>query len=316
MPSKKSKKKAAGNASRGFATQSIASKSKNPDSSVAESPDEQQLKSSEPASNIRHTGANPEPLAERAAVCELSPADLESHLEEAELQLMLEKHGDKVTKDATRHINRLLTEKRLFRPQADQLVVHSWLPDDLMQDVQSCINDFSSRAGTKSVPNSGIVREDVIIPRLWTLEKILLALNFTKDRAHEALQYVLHLKEDITIDQSSIWGLDECLEWLAASADIADIPNYDSRPVIDQAGSDSVPTGGEGSAGMFDMAPSGSRRFVKSSVRWSDTQLFLPRVTNSSFQCWCSAFWTSQNEFAFARNLVSRFRCSTNRETQ
>lgn len=258
MTSKKSRKKAASNASRGFATQSIASKSKNQDSLGAESPVGHQSETSRPAPGADNLEVDKESKAEGAAIHELSPEQLESHLEDADLQSLLEKHGDRVTKDAGRQISRLRTEKRLLRPQADPLILRSWLTDDIMQNVQSCLDDFSSRAGfmRRLTSDSGlsVVSEDVLISRLWTLEKVLLVLNVPKDRVHEAVSHIFSLDKGMMRDQSSIWGLEECLEWLAISTDTTESSVYDSRPTINKAGSGNVPSLNEDSAGMFEIA--------------------------------------------------------------
>ena len=135
----KKKKKAPANPARGFATTSIQSKSRT-DQTPVDSADVSGVAtpSTKPetptAPGESDTKGSEVPSKERE-LHELSPGELESQLETAELQQVVEKHAAKVRKETSRQVSRLQTEKRLLRGNADFLSLRGWLPDELMLEI-------------------------------------------------------------------------------------------------------------------------------------------------------------------------------------
>lgn len=232
MAPNKRKKKALSNPARGFATQSVASKSKAPVSLGEDTPTDPPLNHVEHAETVQQANADERSHGEQASLHDLSPDELEIQLEEAQLQLFIEKHGESVTKDTLRQTSRLQTEKRLLRPQADHLILRSWLPDELMVNLQTCVDaqlvqyalSYESRNVALAVQT---LPEDVLLARLWILEKTLRRIGFQETRVHDALRHILHRPKAITTNQSSAWGLEECLEAIALSADTHNELLYD-----------------------------------------------------------------------------------------
>lgn len=242
MAPNKKKKKPASNPARGFATTSTASKPKNDEAKeleggvsldVINAP----VLSTAAEDNTRtETSSNREP---EKALDELTPDELESQLEESSLQILVENHGEKTKKDVHRQVSRLWTERRLLRSQAEHLAVRRWLPPEMMQLItdllqaqEEAITYFQATSVTKKSATE--LSEDDLLIKLWALNRLLPQLGFSEQRTKLALRHLL-----ITIKQSgsrnvfsgkeSVWGLDECLAWLALDSEPADLPRFDSR---------------------------------------------------------------------------------------
>lgn len=180
--------------------------------------------------------AQPEKPAE---LCDLSPEELESQLEESELQLFLEQHREKSKKDASRQIARLHAEKRLLRSQADHLIVRSWLPAELMQLIETSLyaefRELDSPnfliAKTKL---SNATSQDTSLTRLWTLEQVLIGISIEHGKVREAISHVVRRKAGQKFEQSAgkdtVWGLEESLGWLALYCDKEELPSYEAGP--------------------------------------------------------------------------------------
>ncbi|KAJ6015004.1 hypothetical protein N7540_009595 [Penicillium herquei] len=233
-PNNKKKKKPASNPARGFATVSVPSKPKaeivdTPSSTATESKATPQ---NEPQPTIKedaHADAGapkPDPSLQN-----YSPEEIEKHLEEAELQILVDKYAAKCKSDAVRQATKLDTERRLFRQQSVSLGLIDWLPSDVQDRIlelaDSEEHDYltsSARNGTTKQETS----EEELLGRLWTLQETLFKLGFTEDRVQEALKHVLmYFKEAPMIASRDIaWNLDETLEWLARHTDKKDLPSY------------------------------------------------------------------------------------------
>ncbi|KAH7164260.1 P-loop containing nucleoside triphosphate hydrolase protein [Fusarium sp. MPI-SDFR-AT-0072] len=240
MAGTKKKKKPAANPARGFATTSVASK---PRPEVAESESKPvtiqgqtappSTQKDAPPSKSATTGDATTNAATREAA--LSPEEFEKQLEESELQLLVEKHAAKTKKDAQRQRNRLDTDRRLLRGQADSINSFKWLPPDLMDHILDLVqaeNRFaasslssSENAGAGKVPPE----EDMVI-RLWTLQQTLIAAEFPTDRVAAAIRYILDIAPNVaSTNRDSIWGLEEALDWLARECKIGELPSYEPR---------------------------------------------------------------------------------------
>uniref|UniRef100_A0A0D2XNM0 Uncharacterized protein n=1 Tax=Fusarium oxysporum (strain Fo5176) TaxID=660025 RepID=A0A0D2XNM0_FUSOF len=240
MAGAKKKKKPAANPARGFATTSVASK---PRPEVAESESKPVIikgqtappstqKDAPPSSSATTGDATTNSATQETA---LSPEEFEKQLEESELQLLVEKHAAKTKKDAQRQRNRLDTDRRLLRGQADSINSFKWLPPDLMDHILDLVqaeNRFaasslssSENAGAGKVPPE----EDMVI-RLWTLQQTLIAAEFPKDRVAAAIRYILDIAPNVaSTNRDSIWGLEEALDWLARECKIGELPSYEPR---------------------------------------------------------------------------------------
>lgn len=237
MAGNKKKKKPAANPARGFATTSIASKPRaevaEPDSSKPDTARATPTSSSGPtaAASDKDAGQSAEPAAQKP---ELSPEEFEKQLEETELQLLIEKHGPKVKRDAHRQKTRLETDRRIQRSGADAINCPKWLPPDIMDEILDLIQAESryasaSMASEASSNSSGkmLPEEDLTI-RLWSLQHALTGAGIPENRAREAIAYVLNISPNIpSVSRDALWGLEEALDWLAKECPSEELPSYD-----------------------------------------------------------------------------------------
>jgi ATP-dependent RNA helicase DHX29 len=237
-PSKK-KKKPAANPARGFATTSIASK---PRPETAEEDVKTQSNVAESMTTPKNgtTGPNKASSADNMALATpsqgqvLSPEEFERQLEESELQLLVEKHGQKVKRDAQRQRTRLETDRRLLRGQADSINSLKWLPQELMDYILDLIKAesrfASSNLGNDAAVAGKLPSEEDTIARLWTLQQTLEAVCFPEHRIKAVIQYISDIASNVsTPGKDLIWGLEEALEWLARECDPNELPKYESK---------------------------------------------------------------------------------------
>ncbi|OTB02740.1 hypothetical protein M426DRAFT_190879 [Hypoxylon sp. CI-4A] len=239
---KKKKTKAPANPARGFATTSIASK---PRAEVANEPAQTatgaQKLDAPPTSSSRDLNAppsNPNPdntSTNKQSIVTLSPEEFERQLEESELQLLVEKHAQKVKRDAQRQKSRLETDRRLLRGQAESLNTRKWLPQELMDHILDLIqaeNRFGASSLTSGdASNTGkLPPEEELVIRLWTLQQTLTGAGFSDDKVKAVLQYVLDIASNIGgASKDNIWGLEEALDWLARECTREELHDYDYR---------------------------------------------------------------------------------------
>ncbi|MCJ1477870.1 hypothetical protein MMC13_006543 [Lambiella insularis] len=240
MAPNRKKKKPSSNPARGFATTSTISKSKIVDNEIADEIAETVDADPEPK-----TVAPENPAREgtgQKELHELSPDQLEARLEESELQLLVEKHGEKVKKDAARQVLRLQTERRLIRSQAFQLATSRWLPEELLQLIFNHLEqekklealppplDPSNNANTYSKAMTA----DELSIRLWALRQALIDLGFMQPRVEDALDHLVQIGRSIDRANSSagkegLWGVEDCLDWLAMSCTLDELPDYETH---------------------------------------------------------------------------------------
>ncbi|KAJ5707251.1 hypothetical protein N7488_007052 [Penicillium malachiteum] len=233
-PNNKKKKKPASNPARGFATVSVPSKPKaeSVDTPLSTATESRATPQNEPQPTTKEdahadTGApKPDP-----SLHHYSPDELEKHLEEAELQILVDKYAAKSKSDAVRQATKLDTERRLFRQQSVSLGLIDWLPSDVQDRILELADSEEHDYLTSSARNGSTkqeVSEEELLGRLWTLQETLLKLGFTEDRVQEALKHVLtYFKEaPISASRDVAWNLDETLEWLARHTDKKDLPSY------------------------------------------------------------------------------------------
>ncbi|KAM0248259.1 hypothetical protein ACHAQJ_009525 [Trichoderma viride] len=256
MAGTKKKKKPLANPARGFATTSVASKPRleivepvgSPSSSGVNTPKNAPLAASE-ATPLSSTPA--EQSSEHASAKEavLSPEEFERQLEESELQLFVEKHSQKVKRDAQRQCSRLETDRRLLRSQAENINTQKWLPRELMDHILDLIKAESRfYASSLSSENAGpgkMPSEEDLVSRIWTLQQALSGAAFSEHIIKSTVQHILDIAPNISsAPRDYIWGLEEALEWLARESPLEELPTYGHRtkPVSkDTADSTSIP---------------------------------------------------------------------------
>ncbi|KAJ4311099.1 hypothetical protein N0V94_008115 [Neodidymelliopsis sp. IMI 364377] len=211
------KKKPAGNPARGFATTSVASKPKVEKSAV----DAVKESASAPSKDS--------PAAPEAAALALkkdepvkqevvqTPEELEAQLERDELQLLVEKHAAKVRRESRRQVTKFETDRRVLRAQSHAMTVHDWLPNEILDTIislaQAESNDSNRRQGQQQSLLKVMSEEDAM-SRLWTLSLTLRDLGFSQEQIEPVLRWLC--ADAAGIDATStVWGLQEALEWLA-----------------------------------------------------------------------------------------------------
>jgi ATP-dependent RNA helicase DHX29 len=208
------KKKLAANPARGFATTSIASKPK-PEQSLA-TKEEASLPDNEPVVAVEATAQATSNSQTSRGQVEQTPEELEAQLERDELQLLVEKHASKVRRDAHRQILKFQTDRRVLRSQSENMTVHDWLPQEVMDSIislaQAESNDSNRRQGQQSLLK--IFSEEELVAKLWMLQLSLRDMGFTSEHIEPVLRWLCANAAGID-NSAGVWGLSEALEWLA-----------------------------------------------------------------------------------------------------
>lgn len=235
MPPNKKKKKPASNPARGFTTVSVPSKQKSTVSSEAASsqdtPKDAQESPEERAPS--HAPTESAPSGTKPELQELSSEELERHLEEAELQSLVEKYGAKCKNDASRQVTRLETDRRVLRSQAQPLLATNWLSLELLGHIlekeKADLGKPQRRSNKSNVDDeSKPGTEDEMCAKLWTLQRTLSELGFSEPRIVEALKEMdLSCSKDL---------LDQALDWLAIYCDESELPQYGERKTVPKSG--------------------------------------------------------------------------------
>ncbi|KAL4880475.1 P-loop containing nucleoside triphosphate hydrolase protein [Aspergillus karnatakaensis] len=226
-PNNKKKKKPASNPARGFATVSVPSKVK-------------PVESSEPASTVesksvseseRPTPAEPVQTApkpnEDPSLQNYTPEELERHLEDAELQILVEKHAAKCKSDAIRQAVKLETERRVLRQQAVPINLLEWLPTDVVGSILGLAEAEEQALSPQPVRDKRAVLEDELCTKLWVLKDTLLKLGFPENRVEDALKHVLvYFPANFATTRDVVCNLDEALDWLAIHCHADELPSY------------------------------------------------------------------------------------------
>lgn len=228
----KKKKKPAANPARGFATTSLPSKSKSTDEPAPGSGDgnggdqKQGPETKLPLESVNQTGNSKtsQQSDQGVDIKDMSPQELEAHLENSELDAILEKYGSRCVNDARRQVARLESERRQLRSQAYKLSTYNWLPDETIDEL---FDMYSPDSAIKTVTNTPSSGDEKLLVDLWALERVLLSLNFP--RVDEAIVYIATLATSGQLTQAGDYmpGLSEALQWYASSADSAEFFNYE-----------------------------------------------------------------------------------------
>lgn len=232
MAGNKKKKKPASNPARGFATTSIAAKPR-PEATELElsAPTNAPLdKQDTPPQTVEAPKADGNNTTETT----LSAEEFERHLEESELQLLVERLAQKCRRDAARQRNRLETDRRLLRSQAEPVNSVKWFNAELMGHIQDLISGetrFSvSSLSAESHAVGKMPSEEEMVARLWTLQLTLQSAGFQENRVRSTLKHVLDITPSISPPgKDLIWGLEESLDWLARECDMDELPAYENK---------------------------------------------------------------------------------------
>lgn len=229
------KKKATNNPARGYATTSVASKTR----AEAEPENRGQSSISVPHDTLKKTldtdsaaSVSSEQNASEPSVSvqqELTPEQLEQQLERDELQLLVERHAAKIRRDASRQVSRAQTEARILRGQAQSLALSSWLSKDALQQILNmAAEDAAHDPQNASDGQYRSQSEDDLALQLWALEQALSGLGTPSGQVKLALKQVLE-KPPEDEDSTYIWGLQESLEFLAMRDDQSALPEFDQK---------------------------------------------------------------------------------------
>lgn len=224
MPGGKKKKKPAANPARGFATVSIVSKKE------LDVPVEDRT-TAEPQPLPSLSQESPKHTALTQPAEELSPEEFEKQLDRNDLQSLVDKYAPKSKRDATRVISRLTTDRRVLRGQAESLNTRKWLPPELMEEILDLVKTeakFNLQSTDTAITFKQSSEEELTI-RLWTLQQSLVGAGFLEHRVSQALQHVLDISDKVGAgNKDAIWGMDECLDWLAKECSREELPDYDN----------------------------------------------------------------------------------------
>ncbi|KAL1967815.1 hypothetical protein VTN77DRAFT_2504 [Rasamsonia byssochlamydoides] len=230
MPPNKKKKKPASNPARGFATVSVPSKPKITESAGVSSTGESSVAVSESEkSTLSVETKQPQAEEKDKSLQNYSPEELERHLEEAELQSLVEKYASKCKSDADRQVSKLETERRLLRPQASLLNLTDWLPPEILDRILELTGREDAEREPFSERDMNSAKEEELSIRLWTLKDTLLKLGFPDSRVEELLKYIIiyHSGVPASGNKDVAWNIDESLDWLALHCNPDELPPYE-----------------------------------------------------------------------------------------
>ena len=245
MAPNKKKKKPASNPARGFATVSVASKIKGPDpvDEAASSTTTEAAANGADVSDLPDlsTGARKNvPHADSAtAIEDMTPEELEAHLEDSELQTLLDANSTACKSDATRQVSRLHAERRQLRAPAYKLNTRAWLEDEATDGV---LLTSSISLRTLSVPasNSFSSNDSKRLLDLWVLQRVLSALRLNHVSDVVTYLVLLAMQGEVATDTGLIWGLAEAFEWYAQHASVNELPDYDTERKEDALPSEDI----------------------------------------------------------------------------
>lgn len=247
-PNNKKKKKPTSNPARGFATVSVPSKPKSESTgtsspATAESRPTPQNEPQPARTEDRPAGVDAPDVA--PSLQNYSPEELEKHLEEAELQILVDKYAARCKSDAARQASKLDTERRVFRQQSATLNLLEWLPPEIQGRILELAGTeeheyLTSNGKTGNAKQTG--SEEELYLKLWTLKETLFKLGFPEDRIEQALRHVLlyFVGNPTSASREVVWNLDESLEWLAMHSDKTELPAYTQAQSGPRKDADSV----------------------------------------------------------------------------
>jgi ATP-dependent RNA helicase DHX29 len=229
MAPNKKKKKAAANPARGFATVSIASKPKELEqkkgtvSNEGSKDDGHHEGISPPAAN---GPAQQSPADGGTAIEDMTPEELEAHLEDSELQSLLDANAARCRSDVIRQVSRLQVERRQLRGQSHKLATREWLEDEALERLLLSCDSYPARHGP--ISRSVNSNEPKQLLDLWILQRVLLALKLPHLADVMTHIVLLAFSGGVSNDNDMIWGLSEAFDWYALHGSRDELPDYDS----------------------------------------------------------------------------------------
>lgn len=229
----KKKKKPVANPARGFATVSLPSKpktSKDEQDITKECASETGTSISSPPGDSLARGGRPDeaPEADGKEIQDMSPEELERHLEEAELQSFCDEHAVRIKSDASRQAIKLKNERRQLRQQAERATM-TGLTDLLVDEILTAESSKPPVTVSSSVSSANVNHNDKdVLLKLWTLQELLRHLDMPA--IDDALAHVLResLGFTIPVPSESVFGLREALSWYAENKTAAELPDYET----------------------------------------------------------------------------------------
>ena len=244
MAPNKKKKKPVANPARGFATVSVpSSKAKNEPTEESDQKTVNENALSDEKKPSRPDDATTSQHGTNATQTEnMTPEELEQHLEASELRVMVEKHGPKVKRDVARQVKTLETDRRLLRLQATPLDGMNSANEELVTKVIDLVKQqpsYSIISSPLPAAASGLTPEMDLCLKVWALYETLTALEFpvVEDVIKHILNYASFAPYSPSSSRDTVWGLEEALYWYAINMEERDLPQFD-RPqgVSSQAG--------------------------------------------------------------------------------
>ncbi|ETN40058.1 uncharacterized protein HMPREF1541_04333 [Cyphellophora europaea CBS 101466] len=231
MAPKKKKTKAAANSARGFATTSQPSKPRVVDAvgQDAETPTSSGMSTpSQPKGPGVGDGKSNGMTKETSSIQHMTPEELERHLEDAELQDLLDRTGARCRAESSRHVSRLKAERRQLRSQSHKLFTDEWLNEaaiDRMLAWESNANDEQVHASDEALRSE----DEKVVTDLWILHRVLTSLGLPA--VGEAVAYVVQLASRQRLVQASftLFGLTEALDWYARRFLQSELPDYEEQ---------------------------------------------------------------------------------------
>ncbi|KEF61554.1 uncharacterized protein A1O9_03121 [Exophiala aquamarina CBS 119918] len=229
------KKKPAANPARGFATTSLPSRSKAIDEAeqststgTTVSPPNGPSATNNNSQNGGKTLTQDNLLPNGASdIMKMTPEELEAHLENAELDSLLNKYAKRCITEANRQVTRLETERRQMRSQSVKLSTYGWLSGETADRLFDMVGKprWKVKAPTSAPRDS--VGDEKILADLWTLQRVLQVLNFPA--VQEAISHITHLTVQglLATHSDLIPGLLEAFEWYASQNQTDWLPNYE-----------------------------------------------------------------------------------------
>lgn len=231
----KKKKKPAANPARGFATVSVASKPKSTDTvenspNRSNTPVEPRGQVDQPEIALQPASASIEEQSRSKDIQEMTPEELEQHLEYAELQTTVETYAAKVKTDAERQVSRLVNERRQLRQQADRVTIPGLTEYIVEKVLEHDLNEVDThpRTSVKRVINQYEDSIEMLVD-MWTLREVLQRLEMP-DIDNALAHYTRFRRRNGTTTTTTtseyISGLDICLNWYAKYKSAAELPDY------------------------------------------------------------------------------------------
>ena len=227
MAPNRKKKKPVANPNRGFATVSIASKQRTMptvEASNTHKHDEGVGNEANDVDDAANVESSHQPARSERQVVDMTAEELEIHLDNADLQNLIDSNGEKIKQQAARNVTRLMTEKRLLRQSLEMLNTWAALPPELthhlFQHVQSITMTHRGSAHSDGDREDAADKKttELLLPS-WRLSLLLQGLNFPRDMTLQALARIAEI--DMTEDADALrdpdWNLSASLNILAVA---------------------------------------------------------------------------------------------------